>query len=68
MQSELKILYTTPVLRYPPASGPELRVENSIIALSKLSEVHLISRNDKDSIGGEEADEFYRSYSTYYEY
>lgn len=55
----MKILFTTPVLEHPAAGGPQLRIENSIIALNKISELHVISRVDRNQIGGEEAETFY---------
>lgn len=55
-----KILYTTPELMYPAAGGPYLRVQNSIKALNKISELHLISRATKEFMGGEVAENFYR--------
>ena len=57
-----KILFTTPVLEHPPAGGPQLRIENSIIALSRVSELHVLSRVDKGRLGGEKADQFFRGY------
>lgn len=56
----MKILYTTPVLEHPPVGGPQLRIENSIKALSQVSELHIISQVDRDHIGGWEAETFYK--------
>jgi glycosyltransferase involved in cell wall biosynthesis len=58
----LKILYTTPILHYPPESGPSLRVENSIKALSKISNLYLYSRSSIYNIGGKRALDFYKIY------
>lgn len=55
----IKILYTTPELAHPTKSGPTLRVENSIKALNKISELHIISRVSKEKIGGDAAEKFF---------
>ncbi|MBU4502100.1 MAG: glycosyltransferase family 4 protein [Nanoarchaeota archaeon] len=57
----IKILFTTPQLEHPPASGPTLRIENSIKALSRISKLHLFSRVNKHYMGSEEAEVFYRN-------
>lgn len=57
-----KVLYTTPILEHPTTGGPELRVENSIKALSRVSELHIISRVHLDLMGGMEAQKFYEKY------
>lgn len=41
MDRKPRVLYATPILRHPPLGGPELRVENSIKALSQISELHI---------------------------
>jgi len=64
----MKILFTTPVLMHPPAGGPELRVENTIVALSKLSELHIVSRANKEHVGGDEAENFYKQFGEHYVY
>lgn len=38
-----RILFTSPILHYPPVGGPELRIVNSIKALSKISELYVYS-------------------------
>lgn len=40
----MNILYTTPVLNYPPISGPHLRIDSSIKALTKVSKIDIIYR------------------------
>ena len=57
----MKILYTSPIIEYPAAGGPQLRIENSIKALSKVSDLYVVSRSTKRNIGGEEAIKFYTS-------
>ena len=34
----MRVLFTTPILEHPPAGGPQLRIENSIKALSRECE------------------------------
>lgn len=63
-----KILYTTPELMHPAAGGPYLRVENSIKALNKISELHIISRASKEFIGGNIAEDYYKNLSKSFSY
>lgn len=51
----MRIVFTTPILEHPPAGGPQLRIDNSIKALSRVSEVYLFCRSSRDRIGGDEA-------------
>lgn len=60
MKKHSTILFTTPVLEHPAAGGPQLRIENSIKALSQVSELHIISRVTRRNIGGLHAEDFYR--------
>jgi glycosyltransferase involved in cell wall biosynthesis len=57
-----KILFATPVLGYPAVGGPKLRIENSIKALSLISDLHLYSRVTLKEIGGPAALSFYNRY------
>lgn len=59
----MKILFTSPVLEHPAAGGPQLRIENSIKALSKVSDLFVVSRNAEYTMGGKEATKFYSDYS-----
>lgn len=58
----MKILFTTPVLEHPAAGGPQLRIENSIIALNRVSDLHVLSRVDKRTLGGDAADKYFREH------
>lgn len=58
----MNVLYTTPVLEHPAAGGPQLRVENSIKALSKVCNLSVVSRVLQTGINGNEAEKFYRSF------
>jgi glycosyltransferase involved in cell wall biosynthesis len=44
MKTKPKILFTTPVLRHPAVGGPYLRIENTIKALSQISELTIYCR------------------------
>ncbi len=52
-----RILFSTPVLKHPPTGGPFLRIENTIKALSQISDLYIYSRVALDKSGYE----FYRS-------
>ncbi|MCC6695173.1 MAG: glycosyltransferase [Candidatus Hydrogenedentes bacterium] len=54
------VLYTSPVLRHPPRSGPQLRVENTLKALSRIADVHLFSRVTPEAMGETPALKFYQ--------
>jgi len=54
-----KVLFTTPVLEHPPAGGPQLRIENSIKALDRVCELHVVSRVNRQNLGGQEAESYY---------
>jgi polysaccharide biosynthesis protein PslH len=58
----MRILFTTPILEYPAAGGPQIRIQNSIKALSQVSDLTIVWRVN----GLQEADDrtrvFFRSY------
>ncbi|WP_435184089.1 glycosyltransferase family 4 protein [Cylindrospermopsis raciborskii G7] len=58
-----KILFATPILHHPPIGGPTLRIENSIKALSQISDLYIYSRARPSEIGGVDAVTFYKKYS-----
>ena len=58
MKKRPAILFVTPVLGHPPKGGPELRIENSIKALSKISTLSLYCRITRAGMGGEAASQF----------
>jgi len=64
----MKVLFTSPVLEFPPADGPSLRICNSIKALSAVSDLHILSRKYKYLMGGRVAEEYYKSYCFNFEY
>lgn len=59
----MRILFTTPILEHPAAGGPQLRIENSIKALSRICELDIVNR-DATTTG--QAVNFYRTYATEY--
>jgi glycosyltransferase involved in cell wall biosynthesis len=68
----MKILYTTPILEYPAAGGPQLRIENSIKALARVCDLHIIHRASYDSPDVRRTDAYFsqfgKSYITTYDY
>lgn len=64
----MKILFTALRIAHPPKNGPELRIENSLIGLGKVSELHVLSQCSYTSIGGEKADTFFKAHCHYFEY
>jgi polysaccharide biosynthesis protein PslH len=63
-----KVLFTTPILEHPPAGGPQLRIENSIKALRRVSELHVASRVSRANLGGTPAERFYMDLSRSFAY
>lgn len=62
----MRVLFTTPILEHPPAGGPQLRIENSIKALSKVCELDVVHRAYILSADTEATDAFYRQYAREY--
>ena len=56
------ILFATPVLQHPAAGGPYLRIENSIKALSRISNLYIYSRVALKDLGGDVGLSFYQQY------
>lgn len=63
MKKQPTILFVTPVLEHPAAGGPQLRIENSIKALSRVCELDIFSGSPL-TVGdaGKDAREFYQRY------
>ena len=59
----MKLLFTSPVLEHPAAGGPQLRIENSIKALSRLAEIDLVSRSPVSLTGGRAALDFFSGFA-----
>ena len=68
----MKVLFTSPILEYPAASGPQLRIENSIKALSKICDLHILHQESYSSNTVDDTDgysrQFSESYQTVYRY
>jgi len=68
----MKILYTTPILEHPAAGGPQLRIENSIKALSKICDLHILHQaycfSDTVNVTDAYFRQFSESYHTVYRY
>jgi len=62
----MKILYTTPILEYPAAGGPQLRIENSIKALSKICDLHILHQASYSSDTVNVTDTYFRQFSESY--
>jgi len=59
----VRILFTSPVLEHPAAGGPQLRIENSIKALSRIVDIDIVSRSPVSVTGGQAALDFFRGYA-----
>lgn len=59
----MRVLFSSPILEHPPAGGPQLRIENSIKALSRACELSIVSRAPEHAMGGPAATRFYRDVS-----
>lgn len=64
----MKVLFTSPILEHPPVGGPQLRIENSIKALSKVCELHIASGVFQDQLGGIDGETFFRKYTNHFSY
>lgn len=62
----MRVLFTTPILEHPAAGGPQLRIENSIKALSKVCELDIVYRDLGYSDRMEEAASFFRTFAAEY--
>lgn len=64
----MRVLFTTPVLEHPAAGGPQLRIENSILALNRVSELFVVSRIERSMLGGKGAEQFFRQHCREFAY
>jgi glycosyltransferase involved in cell wall biosynthesis len=62
----MRILFTTPILEHPAAGGPQLRIENSIKALSRVCELDIVYRASGPIAVIEKTGEYFRNYATEY--
>ena len=64
----MRVLFTTPVLKYPTEGGPALRIDSSIKALHEIVELHVISRVNRKNMGGIKAEDYYTRHCHHFEY
>lgn len=57
----MRVLFTSSILEHPPAGGPKLRMETSIKALSRVSDLHIVARLPQAMLGGPEGEAYYRT-------
>jgi len=53
------VIFTTPILSHPPIGGPALRIENSILALAGVCDLHVHCRAEEAELGGPKAADFF---------
>lgn len=59
----MRVLFTSPIMEHPATGGPQLRIENSIKALSKISQLDIINR---ESFATSVTNEFFQKYAIEY--
>jgi len=64
----MRVLFTSPILEHPAAGGPQLRIENSIKALSTRCELDVISRSPAPPEVRAQTADFFRAYSSEFRY
>lgn len=64
----MRVLFTSPILEHPAAGGPQLRIENSIKALSTRCELDVLSRSPAPCELRMQTAEFFRTYSRRFSY
>jgi glycosyltransferase involved in cell wall biosynthesis len=64
----MRVLFTTEILEHPPAGGPQLRIENSIKALSRVADLWIVARTATQLIGGKAAEDYFRQYCREFDY
>lgn len=62
----MKVLFTTPILEHPAAGGPQLRIENSIKALSTICELDIIHRAIGPNEIIEKTSKYFQKYASEY--
>ncbi|MCM2270714.1 MAG: glycosyltransferase, partial [Thermoanaerobaculia bacterium] len=55
-----RVLFTVRWIEHPPAGGPFLRTQNSLKALARCAEVHLVSRQPEAAMGGARGVAYFR--------
>lgn len=62
----MRILFTTPILEHPAAGGPQLRIENSIKALSAVCDLDIIHRAHRRDAVDACTSEYFRHFAEEY--
>lgn len=62
----MRVLFTTPILEHPAAGGPELRIENSIKALSQICDLDIIHRVEVSTNLVDKTSDYFKKYTTEY--
>ncbi|KKM84496.1 hypothetical protein LCGC14_1298560 [marine sediment metagenome] len=62
----MRVLFTTPILEHPAAGGPQLRIENSIKALSTVCELDIIYRSSLLMDSLKDTNEYFCNYANEY--
>ncbi|MES9857774.1 MAG: glycosyltransferase family 4 protein [Sedimenticola sp.] len=62
----MRVLFTTPILEYPAAGGPQLRIENSIKALSNACELDIVHIASGPEEVIDKTSRFFRKYGAEY--
>ena len=62
----MKVLFITPILEYPATGGPQLRIDSSIKALSKVCNLDIFYCATCPSILNDQTNEFYSKYANLY--
>jgi glycosyltransferase involved in cell wall biosynthesis len=63
----MRVLFTSPILEHPAVGGPQLRIENSIKALSRVCDLWVITRAPAALAELEAAEMFFRPYCKEFE-
>ena len=62
----MRVLFTTPILEHPAAGGPQLRIENTIKALSKVTELSVIYQANHPCLEVDKTNEFFARFANKY--
>lgn len=62
----MRVLFTSPIIEHPAAGGPQLRIENSVKALSRVCDLHVVSRATATQEELERTADFFRPYCSEY--
>ncbi len=55
-------------MEHPPVGGPQLRIENTIKALSRVGNLYIVSRVNQAPMGGSAAERFYSGFAKAFHY